>query len=174
MKSFALACLAVVSSALDLEQAHPWAVSDLNLPEEPEAFDLGPLEAALNAGKLVPVEAIDKEILVVDVYDEEDEDEDEEEEDSEDEDDDEVEQLKPEAIDVEAVLEQVAKGFEGIQADNKLIEDADIAQTQEDQEADIDAIIEDAKDLVAATVIDDDLDLGDLTGILEAQAKEID
>ena len=57
---------------------------------------------------------------------------------------------------------------------NKIIEDADIAQTQEDQEADIDAIIEDAKDLVAATVIDDDLDLGDLSGILEAQAKEID
>ena len=152
---------------------------DLDFPDAPEDYDLGALEASLNAGKLVPVEAIDKEILVVDVYDGEDEDEDEEdgdedEDEDEDEDDDEAEKLKPEAIDVNAVLEQVAKGFEGIQADNKLIEDADIAQTQEDQEADIDAIIEEAKDLVAATVVHDDLDLGDLSGILEEQAKEID
>ena len=135
MKSFAIACLAAVSTnavALESDYSHPWLEVEDDEVLVPD-LDLADIEKDLNDGKLVPVAAIDKEILVVEAPkesdDEESEDEEEESEEAEEDsaEDYDVEEL--EVLDVDSVLEQVALGFDNIHLTNAGIEDADIKKT---------------------------------------------
>jgi len=119
----------------------------------------------------VPVSAIDKEILVVDLPDSGEESEGSEYS-SGNSSAAESEASESEAEDaassygIQNVLDQVSRGFATIQDDNYLVEQHDIADAQAQQEAEISEIIKEAKELVAQTAVDDDHEMGDLSALL--------
>ena len=149
MKSFALTCLLVASA---YAQDYDEELLDITTPSG--------IEEALYGGLLVPVAALDDDIIVVQLPAEESYDEsveesmDEEvveevveEEDSEESYDsyDSVseEETDYQSIDIEAVVEEISAGFKVIDVENLKMEQADLELSQEQQQEEISMIIAD-------------------------------
>ena len=146
MKSFALTCLLVASA---YAQDYDEELLDITTPSG--------IEEALYGGLLVPVAALDDDIIVVQLpaeesYDESVEEsmdeevveevvEDEESYDSYDSVSE--EETDYQSIDIEAVVEEIAAGFEVIEEENLKMEQADLELSQEQQQEEISMIIAD-------------------------------
>ena len=144
MKSFALTCLLVASA---YAQDYDEELLDITTPSG--------IEEALYGGLLVPVAALEDDIIVVQLPAEESYDESVEESMDEEVVEDVVEESYDsydsvseeetdyQSIDIEAVVEEIAAGFEVIDVENLKMEQADLELSQEQQQEEISMIIAD-------------------------------
>ena len=176
-----MACLAAASShALNLQQALAEESNyDNQFVEENDYADdfFEDIEDDLNAGHLVPLDAIDKEVLIVDLpnkselYDNDDEAEYEEGFEFEDAHSDFDEKT-------EELVAAITEGFDHLAADNAYVEQEAIAETQHEQDEDIKAIIDEANDeaehvIAEAVHGNGELELEDLSDVYDKRANEI-